>query len=60
MNETEVRPERSQVTYLTPRLLIPVLSVADLTAVKRHSPHMIWPQGVSVAFVGEEKQIGQE
>ena len=30
-----------------------------LTAVKRHSPQQICPQGVTVAFIGGEKQIGQ-
>lgn len=28
-------------------------------AVKRHAPQQMWPQGVSVAFVGGKKQIGQ-
>ncbi len=45
-------------TDLTARLAIPIRAAADPTAVNKHSPHMIWPQGVRVALVGEAKQIG--
>jgi hypothetical protein len=31
-----------------------------LTAVKRHGPQQTCPHGVSVAFVGGKKQMGQE
>ena len=47
-------------TDLAARLAIPIRAAADPTAVNKHSPHMIWPQGVSVALVGEAKQIGHE
>ena len=33
-------------------------AAADPTAVNKHSPHKICPQGVSVAFFGDAKQIG--
>lgn len=35
-----------------------VRCVMVLTAMNKHDPQQIWPQGVSVAFVGGEKQIG--
>lgn len=28
------------------------------TAVNKHSPQQMWPHGVSVAFVGGDRQIG--
>ena len=34
------------------------LRMVDLTAVKRHWPQHICPQGVRVALVGGEKQMG--
>ena len=34
--------------------------IVVLTAAKRQRPQQIWPQGVSVAWLGGEKQIGQE
>ena len=35
-------------------------TAAAPTAVNKHSPHIIWPHGVRVALVGDEKQIGHE
>ena len=34
--------------------------IVVLTATKRQRPQQMWPQGVSVALLGGEKQIGQE
>jgi hypothetical protein len=47
-------------SYLAARAAIPMRAAAAPTAVNRHSPHIIWPHGVRVALVGDEKQIGHE
>jgi hypothetical protein len=36
-----------------------VRCIVVFTAVNKQEPQQMWPQGVRVAFVGEEKQIGQ-
>lgn len=45
------------LTDLAP-LAGPVRRIVARTAVNKHSPQQICPQGVSVAFVGGDKQIG--
>ena len=47
-------------TYLAARVAIPMRAAAAPTAVNKHSPHIMWPHGVRVALVGDEKQIGHE
>lgn len=47
-------------TYLAARAVIPMRAAAAPTAVNKHSPHIMWPHGVRVALVGDEKQIGHE
>jgi hypothetical protein len=34
--------------------------IVDFTAMNRQGPQQMWPQGVRVAFMGGEKQIGHE
>jgi hypothetical protein len=53
--QTHFGPESSPSPPLHAPLAIPAL-----TALKRHEPHAMCPQGVRVAFVGGQKQMGQQ
>ena len=45
--------------FPSPPIIVAPLCIVALTAVNRHTPQQTCPHGVSVAFVGGEKQIGQ-
>lgn len=46
-------------TFGSPVGIIAPLCIVVFTAVKRHAPQHMCPQGVSVAFVGGKKHMGQ-